>query len=121
MSIVKHIHKLHRHEHTNGEKIYFCVLDCDYKIKVALALGKTTICNKCGKSFALNPYALRLAKPICLNCKVTKNPKIDLDEVFHGQTEHSTIEDDTSDLLSRLRSAINHGAKDENEIDEDLI
>lgn len=114
MAVVKHTHKLRRHEHSNGEQIYFCVLDCDYKIKVALALGKTTLCNKCNKPFVINSYTIRLAKPICTKCKAIKSPKIDLSEVMHGQIDGQTEPsypgrpDDTGDLLSRLRKTISH-------------
>ena len=124
MAIQKHVHKLRRHEYKNNEQIYFCVLDCDYKIKVELALGKTTLCNKCNKPFILNPYALRLAKPICSSCKGVKSPKIDLTEVLHEHTpepsypSRSAISDDNSDILSRLRKVIDKSDTAETQIDD---
>lgn len=69
----KHIHKFKRHTYTNGEQVFFCVLDCKFKINVGLAIGKVTICNRCGKEFALNENSIRLAKPHCTAC--TKGAK----------------------------------------------
>ena len=63
-----HVHKLRRHKYPNGSKVYFCTLDCSFKIDRALALGKRTICNICGDEFIMNEYSLKLAKPHCTNC-----------------------------------------------------
>jgi hypothetical protein len=64
----KHTHRLKRHKYPNGTKVYFCTLNCDYKIEAALALGKEVICNICGDKFVMNEYSVKLAKPHCINC-----------------------------------------------------
>lgn len=68
----KHIHKLKRLVHKSGNVVFFCVLDCSYKISSALALGKSCICWRCGEKFLMNEYSLRLAKPHCENCHKPK-------------------------------------------------
>lgn len=116
--VLKHVHKLKRVTHSNGEQIYFCVLDeCEYKINVKLALGKPCLCWRCAKRFNLNEYALRLAKPHCVAC--TKSDKLTLDEVLSSVNPNSissTIADD-SDLLSRVRKTISHSVGVEPTID----
>lgn len=70
-----HIHKLRRHRYKTGSSIYFCTLpDCNYKVSTELVLGKTSICNRCGKPFVLNEYSIRLAKPHCDACHRRKEP-----------------------------------------------
>ena len=63
-----HIHKLKRHSYPNGTKVYFCVNDCNYKVEVPLALGKTALCWICGEPFVMNEYSIKLAKPHCGKC-----------------------------------------------------
>jgi len=76
--IEKHVHKLKRHSFKSGNQIYFCALpDCHYKTAPALALGKRTICWRCGNDFIMNEYSLRLAKPHCENCHQPKVVKDD--------------------------------------------
>jgi hypothetical protein len=65
---MEHTHKLRRHKYANGTKVYFCVLDCSYKIEAAFAIGKRTICHMCGEEFAMNEYSVKLAKPHCTGC-----------------------------------------------------
>jgi hypothetical protein len=65
---VAHVHKLQRQKYRNGTKVYFCILNCNYKIEVAFALGKETICHICGQQFTMNEYTVKLAKPHCQNC-----------------------------------------------------
>lgn len=77
----KHIHKLKRHTYKSGNQIYFCVLDCGYKISPALAVGKKSICNRCGLEFTMTEYSVRLAKPHCEACHKPKNGSdIDMQE-----------------------------------------
>src|SRR5882762_4608159 len=77
--VQKHIHKLKRHTHKSGTSVYFCTLpDCSYKVNPALALGKRSICWRCGESFILAEYSLRLAKPHCENCHKPKKEKDDI-------------------------------------------
>jgi len=105
--VVKHIHKLKKHTHTNKEAVYFCVLDCPYKINVALSLGKANMCWRCGKTFNLNEYALRLVKPNCPECKKIKTD-IKMDDLEIKNADKIT---DTDDLLSRLRKTIEHSGE----------
>lgn len=65
----KHIHKFKRHVYSTGNKVYFCTLpDCQFKINIEFALGKESLCNRCGKPFLMNVYSMRLAKPHCEDC-----------------------------------------------------
>jgi hypothetical protein len=70
----QHIHKLKRLRYKSGNVIFFCCLpDCTYKTNIQLALGKRSICHRCGESFIMSEYALRLAKPHCDSCHKPKN------------------------------------------------
>lgn len=76
MANQKHTHKLRRHTYKTGNAVYFCALpDCSYKIHTALALGKRSVCWRCGEDFIMNEYAIRLAKPHCEKCH---KPKVGL-------------------------------------------
>ena len=69
-----HVHKLRRLRYKSGNIIFFCCLpDCTYKTNIALALGKRSICHRCGEEFFLSEYSLRLAKPHCDSCHKPKN------------------------------------------------
>lgn len=68
----KHIHKLRRHRYPNGTTVYFCILNCSFKIDPALALGKEVLCNRCDNPFFLDKYALKRSQPYCHDCKKTK-------------------------------------------------
>lgn len=71
-----HVHKLKRLKYKTGNSIFFCALpDCSFKTNTALALGKRSICWRCGESFIMNEYSLRLAKPHCENCHKPKGMK----------------------------------------------
>lgn len=74
--LAKHIHRLKKHRYKTGVTVYFCTLDCNYKIEAAFALGKETICNICGKPFVMSEGSLKLVKPHCMNCgrKELKDP-----------------------------------------------
>lgn len=79
--IQKHTHKLRKIKYKSGNSTFFCVLDCSFKISPALALGKKTICNRCGEEFILNEYSIRLTKPHCVRCHKSK------DKIDSGMTE----------------------------------
>lgn len=71
-----HTHRLKRHTYSTGTRIYFCTLpDCYFKIAPELALGKKSICNRCGNEFIMNKYAITLEKPHCENCHIYKSDK----------------------------------------------
>jgi hypothetical protein len=70
----KHVHKFKRLKYKTGSTIFFCTLpDCSVKLNPALALGKRSICWRCGEPFVMTEYSLRLAKPHCENCHKPKN------------------------------------------------
>src|SRR6266849_9861751 len=74
----KHIHKLKRLKYKSGNVIFFCSLpDCSFKTNISLALGKRSICWRCGNSFIISEYSLRLAKPHCDACHKPKNDSIE--------------------------------------------
>lgn len=72
--MTRHVHKLKRHIYkSTGNAVYFCVDgDCTFKLDVGLSLGKSTVCWRCGDTFQMNQYSIRLAKPHCLKCHVSK-------------------------------------------------
>lgn len=101
MPSIKHIHRLRRHTYkATGNSVFFCTLaDCSYKIETQFALGKETICNRCGKPFEMTTYAVRLAKPHCMNChkSITGNKENEivstkiLDSLLSESVERRTI------------------------------
>lgn len=103
MMIQKHTHKLKQHRYSTGKKIYFCVLDCDFKIDPALVIGKKSICNKCGKEFIINGYSARLDRPHCENCHKVKKVKAIKQE---NNIDYKTI-NETETLAERLAKAVN--------------
>ena len=92
-----HVHKLKLHTFKNGTKAFFCVDDCDYRIDRELALGKMTICFRCGQPFQLNQYSLGLVKPHCEACHVSKSSKPRI-----GQVMNATAVRIENDLKSRM-------------------
>lgn len=117
----KHTHKLRRHKFKTGNTVYFCMLpDCNFKIAQPFALGKRSICHRCGEPFVMNEYSVRLAKPHCEDCHQTKaeitnetaiQMANDLPSVLNA------IPDTIDDLKSRLRFTT---SKIEDDEDEDL-
>ncbi len=102
----KHIHKFKRIKYKSGNMIFFCALpDCNHKMNTALALGKRSLCWRCGEPFIMNEYSIRLAKPHCENCHKPKN-SITREEV----TENSSIS-----LADRLKQTIKQAQKNEEE------
>lgn len=71
-----HIHKYKRRKYPTGTEFFFCCKpgqQCYHKIECSLALGKPCECWVCGKEFNLDEYAVRLAKPRCVNCRKHKD------------------------------------------------
>ena len=79
MTKTEHIHKFKRLIYKSGNSIFFCATpDCKQKISIPLALGKRSICWRCGEPFVMNEYSLRLAKPHCGAChKAKKNDSLE--------------------------------------------
>lgn len=72
---LNHVHKFKRSAYKTGNKFYFCTNDCDYKVAIELALGKTSECWRCGRPFKMNSYAITLDKPHCEECHNFKGDK----------------------------------------------
>ena len=112
--IEKHVHKFKRLKFKSGNTIFFCALpDCNQKLNTSLALGKRSLCWRCGEPFIMNEYSLRLAKPHCENCH---KPKNEIKEV----KETTSIDEVSSMPLSlseRLQQTIQQAKpEDEGEI-----
>lgn len=88
----KHVHKLLRHKFKTGNIVYFCVEDCNYKCSPALALGKTVICWRCGESFRMNDYSVRLAKPHCETCHAPKIPVAVIEESAQPDSSSESLD-----------------------------
>lgn len=111
----KHIHKFKRLKYKSGNQIFFCTLpDCNVKINSALALGKRSLCWRCGESFIMNEYSLRLAKPHCENCH---KPKKELWLHKPSEAEKLATEDlvKTISLAERLQQTIQQAQKEDEE------
>lgn len=110
--MVKHIHKLKRHRYAKTKtEVYFCTLpDCQHKIECALAVGKVSICNLCGKEFVMNEYTVKLARPHCEPC--SKRKVVGPDGKNHYVRENtlpilaSVGVGDGDDLRSRLNDVV---------------
>lgn len=73
----EHVHKFKRHTFRGGRQVYFCVLDCNYQVDAAFALGKQSICHICGNEFTMNEYSVKLARPHCKNCGKMRVKEVD--------------------------------------------
>lgn len=112
--IQAHTHKLKRHTYkSTGHSVFFCVLDCSFKVDVGLALGKKTICWRCGTETPINEYSIRLARPICMSCKKVKNPEVK--ELTH-EVLVSAAETPANDLKDRLSKALQFQARPDEDI-----
>lgn len=72
MKSSNHIHKFLRHRYKTGQRIYFCINDCNFRISCEFALGKVSLCNRCSKPFTMTKYSSSLEKPHCEECHVFK-------------------------------------------------
>ena len=73
----QHIHKFKRIVYKSGNAVFFCATsDCNKRLNISLALGKRSLCWRCGESFIMTEYSLRLAKPHCEKCHKSKNDNI---------------------------------------------
>jgi len=115
--VKKHVHKLKRHVHKSGNAVLFCALpDCSFKINPALALGKRTICWRCGDEFILDDYSLRLARPHCDNCHRSKKkigetifPSVKTEQVREAQatgTEGMSLSQRLNKALGKSSEAV---------------
>lgn len=112
----KHIHKLKRLKYKTGNIVFFCALpDCSFKSNIALSLGKRSLCWRCGESFIMNEYSLRLAKPHCDSCH---KPKKEVD--ISGINLNVNLTDEMAplplSLSDRLSQTIKQAKPEEDEI-----
>ena len=100
MNKSNHVHKFKKHAYKTGNKVYFCALpDCLFKIAVELSLGKRCVCWRCGETFIMTSYSLRLSEPHCSAChKMKPGSKIKDNPVMPTTAEHTV-----NDLASRLQ------------------
>jgi Zn finger protein HypA/HybF involved in hydrogenase expression len=97
---VLHIHKFKRLRYKSGNEILFCALpDCSQKINPALALGKRSICWRCGESFIMNDYSLRLAKPHCEACHKPKK------EIEEDENDLAVVTQNNDEIIHELSLA----------------
>lgn len=108
----QHVHKLKRLKYKSGNVIFFCTLpDCNFKINIALALGKRSICWRCEQPFIMSDYALRLAKPHCEGCHKPKSSV-----TFQDAIEAvDNIKPPSLSLSERLEQTIKDAQKNEEE------
>jgi formylmethanofuran dehydrogenase subunit E len=86
---MNHVHKYVRvKKSAKATKTFFkCAIPaCVHKVEKAFAIGRLSICNRCGNEFILDTRALDLAKPHCSDCtKSSKNEMvIDLASKLEG-------------------------------------
>lgn len=115
MSAQKHVHKLKKIKYKSGNVSFFCVLDCSYKISQPLALGKETICWRCGQPFKMTEYTLRLVKPHCEACHKPKKEVAwihEPNEIEKAATKEIAKE---VSLMERLNQSIQQTQKDAEE------
>ena len=116
MPKINHIHKFKKLRYKSGNEVFFCILpDCSVKINPALALGKRSICHRCGNEFILNEYSLRLVKPHCESCHLPKNgikEVINFDDAeFKTPDEH--LNKPELSLEEQLRQTISEAEEEE--------
>lgn len=116
----KHIHKFKRLRYKSGNEIFFCALpDCTAKINPALALGKRSICWRCGKIFEMNEYSLRLAKPHCEACHKPKGVKESLNDLMVIEQNNEEAIREMS-LIDKLNQSIRE-AQQQEQFEEDEL
>lgn len=85
MAVLKHTHSFIRHsdkdrkpyKDSSGDTIYKCGdPNCMFKVKRVDIIGKATMCPKCRcNEFTLTPEDLRRARPLCMDCRNTKEAR----------------------------------------------
>ncbi len=113
----EHIHKFRKHRYDTGVEVYFCTLNCNYKIEVPFALGKEVLCNICNGSFVMSKRDLLLREPHCGNCgrRMVKDAdgKKRYVRKISSRVLTSIAIDTASDLRRRLQAATGEGNEDD--------
>jgi protein-arginine kinase activator protein McsA len=86
-----HIHKYQKVKWGKKEtEIFRCMLpDCSHYLHLEMALGKKSICHKCGRTFTLGKGDIIKVRPKCDNCvrhkEVVSDPRFkDLDDLLRN-------------------------------------
>lgn len=117
----EHIHKLKRHKYKNGTEVYFCTLNCNFKVEVPVALGKLVICNICNEPFTMTEYTIKLARPHCSNCGKQRIKNEDGTVSFVNKSRLGVIAADLADKsVSSLRERLGTVVQMEKRVDEDI-
>lgn len=108
-----HIHKLKRYKYPNKTTIFFCVLDCGFKVEVALAVGKRVLCNLCDQPFVMKEKHLRLVRPHCDRCSKKKVKDEDGKSYYIREgVMQEVAKSAVNDLSERLREVVDGSKED---------
>jgi hypothetical protein len=117
MAVGKHIHKLKKHKYKSSNAVFFCILDCSYKIEVPFALGKEVLCYLCNKPFTMNELSLKLNMPHCNNCGKREvrdaNGKKHYVRKVNTQVLSNVAEDNNSSLRERLSKVSSNSVEED--------
>lgn len=102
----RHTHKYHKIDML-GSKIWACALpDCNHympKHMENLIPGKSTYCWECNSSMVLDPKALTMDRPICIDCRNPGMNKLlsekeleEIRKVIGKKDKGETVESDSS-------------------------
>ena len=76
----RHIHKYYK-ARVLGEKLWACAIPtCSHHMPPhynSLMPGKATICWKCDEAMILDPDALNMDKPMCMECRGLSSESLD--------------------------------------------
>ena len=112
--VQQHTHKLKRHKYkSTGHAVFFCILDCGFKVDVGLALGKKTICWRCGNETPINEYSIRLARPVCMGCVKHKDTTVQPDVTKEVMT--TTADSGLNSILDRMKQLTSVGVAEKEE------
>lgn len=91
MPKTKHLHKYKKEKLGHDYYIYRCMQpDCAHYLPVRLAIGRISICWRCGAGFLMTGKHTKLTKPHCDEC--TKGIKSNI----------TVTEDDIAKILGNL-------------------
>lgn len=117
MPILKHIHRLKKHKYVKtGIAVFFCTLDCNYKVEAPFALGKESLCNICNEPFIMNEYTLKLVRPHCNNCGRKQVKDADGKKHYVTRVNTQILSTIASDEVDSLKSRLDRIT----EVEEDI-
>lgn len=107
---MNHIHRLKKHKYPTGNTVFFCTLDCNFKIDSALALGKRALCNICGAEFIMTEYSIKLVKPHCNDCGKIKIKDADGNNRYVKKVTNKVLAGIATESSQELRSRLDNAA-----------